>query len=89
MKSILVSSLAAFLFINNAMASETISNEAAIKAALTASLSSAIAQIDTKDTLNLVSNQLDKQMLTLHTNQIIVEAQSGLPTNQFKVVIAD
>jgi hypothetical protein len=71
------------------MASETISNEAAIKAALTASLSSAIAQIDTKDTLNLVSNQLDKQMLTLHTNQIIVEAQSGLPTNQFKVVIAD
>lgn len=89
MKSILLSSLTAFLFINNAMASETIANEASIRAALTASLSSAMAEIDTRDTVNLVAKQLDKQMLQLHTNQIVEEAQSGLPRNQFKVVIAD
>jgi hypothetical protein len=89
MKPILLSSLTAFLFINNAMASETITNEAAIKAAITASLSSAMAQINTTDTMDLVAKQLDKQLLTLQTNQIVEEAQSGLPRNQFKVVIAD
>lgn len=89
MKKIFLSSLTALLLINNASASETVTTEAAVKAELSQSLSNAIAQINTKDTINLVARQLDRQMLTLHTNTIVEEAHNGLPTNQFKVVIAD
>lgn len=88
-KIILLSSVTALLFANNAYSAQEKKLSSLAKTEISSLLSLSREALQPVETKQQIAKQIEMQLLELQTQDLVESATSQLPKNRFKVVIAD